>query len=746
MIKQFYAFVICIILSHYAMADNKIILSGKIINKENKQAINKATIYFPDLKTGISTNQDGMYSIGNLPKTKLLIQISSIGFQNHLETIDISQSQELNIELEPSVKEITEVVITGLSQSTERNRTSIPISIVSHISLLQNTSTNIIDALAKQPGISQITTGSGISKPVIRGLGFNRVVVVNDGVKQEGQQWGDEHGIEIDEFSVNKVEIIKGPASLSYGSDAMAGVINMISFPTMHVGEIKGTILTNYQTNNGLIAYSANLSGNSKNIVWSARVSQKNAHSYQNKLDGKVLNSSFSEHTISGLIGIHKNWGFSHLNFSAFQLMPGIIEGERDSATGKFTTFKKTNDSSTQSIIVSSKELNNYQLLIPYQKVNHYKMVLSNNIYIKGKSLKTNVGFQQNHRKEYGDILLPKDYQLYFLMKTISYDVKYNLIEKNKTSITIGVNGMFQNSKNKGSEFLIPEYNLFDIGIFTIAKKQLGRFDINGGIRYDTRKLNVNELWLNANDEISTSLATNINQKFKALNNQFNGISGSLGTAFKISNHSFTKLNISKGFRAPNIAEISSNGKHEGTLRYEIGNNNLKSESSLQTDFIFGINTKHVTAELSIFDNYINHFIYLQKLNSENGKDSINDNVSTFKFNQTKANLYGGEVSIDIHPHPFDWLHFENSISFVRAKQINQPDSLSNLPFIPAPRLQSEIKFEKKKLNNHLVNTYFKFELEYNFKQNNILSAFNTETKTNDYTLLNTSIGGDFQQ
>jgi len=219
-----------------------------------------------------------------------------------------------------------------------------------------------------------------------------------------------------------------------------------------------------------------------------------------------------------------------------------------------------------------------------------------------------------------------------------------------------------------------------------------------------------------------------------------------VGTAFKISHHSFTKLNISKGFRAPNIAEISSNGKHEGTLRYEIGNNNLKPESSLQTDFIFGINTKHVTAELSIFDNYINHFIYLQKLNSVSGKDSIMEDVSTFKFAQTKANLYGGEISVDIHPHPFDWLHFENSFSYVRAKQINQPDSLSNLPFIPAPRLQSEIKLEKRKLSNHLVNAYFKFELEYNFKQNKILSAFNTETKTNDYTLLNSSKGADYKQ
>ena len=135
--------------------------------------------------------------------------------------------------------------------------------------------------LRKQPGVSQITTGAGISKPVIRGLGYNRVVVVNDGIRQEGQQWGDEHGIEIDEYGVNHVEILKGPASLAFGSDAMAGVINMISAPTLPDGSLQGNVITNYQSNNGLCGYSANLSGNNKGFIWDARISGKRAHDYR---------------------------------------------------------------------------------------------------------------------------------------------------------------------------------------------------------------------------------------------------------------------------------------------------------------------------------------------------------------------------------------------------------------------------------------------------------------------------------
>ncbi|HSH64415.1 MAG TPA: TonB-dependent receptor plug domain-containing protein, partial [Bacteroidia bacterium] len=273
-------------------------LTGKITDKETGQSIPGVTIYIPDLKTGAVTNMDGVYKIDNLPQTSLFFQVSFLGYKTITEIIDLSTTTTKDFILEPSVKEMNEVVVTGLSQAGERQRTPTPIRVVPKIQLLQNASTNIIDALSKQPGISQITTGAGISKPVIRGLGYNRVVIVNDGIRQEGQQWGDEHGIEIDEFSVNRVEILKGPASLSYGSDAIAGVINMLSAPTVPDGSIIGNVLGNYQTNNGLIGYSANLAGNRSGFIWDLRYSNKMAHDYQNKYDGFVFNSGYREHPI----------------------------------------------------------------------------------------------------------------------------------------------------------------------------------------------------------------------------------------------------------------------------------------------------------------------------------------------------------------------------------------------------------------------------------------------------------------
>jgi iron complex outermembrane recepter protein len=220
-------------------------LSGKVTDKTTGESLPGVSIYFPDLKNGTATKEDGSYFIDKLPATKLLIQVSYLGYKMQSKQLDLAITQTQDFTMELSATEIGEVVVTGQSGGIENNRTPSPIAVVPRTQMLQNSSSNIIDALSKVPGISQVTTGVGISKPVIRGMGYNRVVVVNDGIRQEGQQWGDEHGIEIDENGVNRVEILKGPASLAYGSDAMAGVINMISAPTLPEGTIRGNISSN---------------------------------------------------------------------------------------------------------------------------------------------------------------------------------------------------------------------------------------------------------------------------------------------------------------------------------------------------------------------------------------------------------------------------------------------------------------------------------------------------------------------
>lgn len=718
-------------------------LSGRITDKVTGATIPGVIVYVPDLKTGTVSGVDGTYKMEHLPSSKILIQISFIGYKTIIEMVDLSITTVKDFALESTVTEMQEIVVTGLSQGAEKNRTPSPMTIVSKTVLLQNASTNIIDALAKQPGVSQITTGSGISKPVIRGLGFNRVVVVNDGIRQEGQQWGNEHGIEIDEYSVSKVEILKGPASLSYGSDAIAGVINMITDPTLPQGQIGGGVIANYQTNNGSIGYSANLAGNLKGFIWNMRYSGKMAHAYQNKYDGYVFNSGFKENTISGIIGLNRSWGYSHVHFSSYDLGLGIVEGERDSLTGKFLKMTAMNDSVVANEIAQEKDDRSYSFFNPYQKIKHYKVVLNNSFIFGNGSFKAILGFQQNQRQEYGDVLNPKHYGLYFLMNTINYDIRYVLPEKNQYSVSFGTNGMYQISQNKGIEFLIPEYNLFDIGVFSIIRKSFDKLDVSGGIRYDSRTQHGSDLYINANGEKVEMPDSTSYHQFQQFNADYNGVSGSIGAAYQISKKMYGKINASRGYRAPNIGEIGANGVHEGTLRYEIGNPQLKAETSFQLDVALGLNTEHISAEVDLFNNSISHFIFSRKLNSANGSDSITQGFSTFQFVSGDANLSGGEISVDIHPHPIHWLHFENSFSYVRSIQKDQPDSTKYLPFTPAPKLQSEIRADLRKIGKAFVDVYFKAEVEHYFEQNNVYSAYITETKTKAYTLVNVGAGTD---
>ncbi|MBK9105971.1 MAG: TonB-dependent receptor [Saprospiraceae bacterium] len=722
---------------------DKATLSGKVTDKLTGELLPGVNIYIPDLKTGTISNLDGTYLIENLPSTRVLVQVSFTGYNLVSVTIDLGTTSTYDFTLEESVNELHEIVVTGTAGSGEKNRTPTPISTIPRTELLQNSSSNIIDAIARQPGISQVTTGVGISKPVIRGLGYNRVVTVMDGIRQEGQQWGDEHGIEVDEFAVHKVEILKGPASLTYGSDAMAGVINLLSAPTLPEGQITGNFLANYQTNNGLLAYSANLAGNKEGFIWDLRYSNKKAHAYQNAYDGDVLNSGFKENTLSGIIGLNKSWGYTHLHVSAYHMTPGIVEGDRDSATGQFIKPAVLNDTTEVTEIAGDDDFKSYTPLTPYQDIHHYKAVLNNSFILGDGSLKATLGWQSNRRLEYGDILNEGQYGLYFLLNTLNYDLRYNVSTADDYTFSFGINGMQQVSQNKGSEFLIPDYDLFDIGFFITAQKAMGNLDISGGIRYDSRNENGEDLFLDADGMIVSGSDPEAIHQFTAFHSTFTGISGSIGATYQFSEDLFTKLNVSRGYRAPNIAELASNGVHEGTFNYIIGDPSLAPETSLQLDYALGVSDQHITAEASVFASTIYNYIFQRKLESAFGGDSLSEGYSTFKFVQGTANLVGGEITIDIHPHPLDWLHFENSFSYVSATQKDQPDSTRYLPLIPPAKWRSELRASAKTLGKHISNAYVMIELENYWKQNRYYAGYGTETATPGYALLNLGIGAD---
>jgi iron complex outermembrane receptor protein len=719
-------------------------LTGTITDKATGEALIGASVYLPDLKTGAVTDLDGKYKITNLPASKITVQVTAVGYKTIAQVIDLKTTTTADFKMEEAIKEESEIVVTGNAGAIEKNKSPYAISLVSKEQLVQTASTNIIDAIANQPGISQVTTGSGISKPVIRGLGYNRVVVVNDGIRQEGQQWGDEHGIEIDEFAVDKVEILKGPASLAYGSDAMAGVINLISAPNVPDGKIQSSLLSEYQSNNGLYALSARNSGNIKGIHWDVILSDKAAHSYRNAYDGYVFNSGFKEQSASASIGTNRSWGSTNLKLSAYHFIPGIVEGNRDSATGRFT-MPVNQSGSEGEIIAPENVLKSYKIQVPYQVINHYKAIWTTNYIMKKGALKSIIGWQQNDRQEFDNILAPNQYGLYFKLNTLNYDFRYELPEKHNTLVSFGIGGMAQNSQNLGTEFLVPGYSLFDIGAYGIARKTIKSWTLNAGLRIDTRSEQTESLYLDSADRKVSESTPGAETKFQAFHVFFPGFSGSAGATWQINKDLNMKINVSKGFRAPNIAELGANGVHEGTFRYEHGNPNLKPEQSVQLDYGLGFNSQHVTAEISLFGNYINQFIFFSKLNNSRGGDSLEDGYAVFQYTQGNALLYGGEAMIDIHPHPLDWLHFENTFSFVNTQQLNKPDSEKYLPFTPPAKITSELRANKKKLYKSWTDAWLSFGIDYYLAQNKIYSAFNTETATPGYLLLNAAAGTSYK-
>ena len=620
--------------------------------------------------------------------------------------------------------QLNELVVTGVTGDTKLKHSTAPISIVRPQELRATSSTNIIDAIARQPGMAQLTTGSGISKPIIRGLGYNRVVVMSDGVRQEGQQWGDEHGVEVDGNSIHSVEILKGPASLMYGSDAMAGVVILHAQPVMALGTMRASAATEYQTNNGLFSYTLSMAGNQQGLVWDGRFSQKMAHAYKNKYDGYVPGSQFRERSGRLMLGVNRQWGHSHLTGVIYHLTPSIVEGERDEETGE--------------LISNGDDVKTYGKALPFQQVKHYKVVWDNSLNLASGYLKAVVGYQQNVRQEYEE-----DYDqpgLHLKLHTVTYDLRYLTHEHQGWRWTAGANGMYQQSRNHGDEYLIPDYRLFDLGLYATVSKTLGRWTLNGGLRYDHRHVKSNELM----DDGAL--------RFQAFSRNFDGVTGSIGAVCNLNDHFNLRMNVARGFRTPNISELASNGVHEGSQRYERGNQQLKAEYSLQADLGLDFTSRYVTAQLALFANRIDNYIFLERDLQNPDPDYL-----TYAYTQGDARLLGFEAGVDFHP--VHSVHLANTFSYVDARQLHQSDDDARyLPFTPAPRWTSELKWElahhahatvgRHRHDEHpkgfrLNNAFVAANIECYLTQNHIHSANATETRTPSYTLLNLSAGTD---
>lgn len=491
------------ILNLHLVAQNQTI-NGMVKNASTLQPVAGTSIYLLNTRLGTIANKEGKFEI-TLPDSIFAARliVSSLGYAT--DTIQTnSEKNNYEILIKPVAGALGEVVVTGVSKATLVRENPVPVSTVSNRQIEQTAESNIIDVFAKNvPGLNAVKTGPNISKPFIRGLGYNRVLTLYDGIRQEGQQWGDEHGIEVDAYNIEKGEVIKGPSSLIYGSDAMAGVVSFLpAMPVNTDNKIKGKYFSEYQTNNGLVGNGIRLTYANSHWSFALRGSYRIAKNYMNSIDGRVYNTGFRETNTSASVKHISNNGFSALNFTLYDNLQGVPDGSRDSLTRKFTKqiFEGALDDVTNRPVVTNKELNSYKLSPLHQHIQHYRIYTNNHYQLGRGDVDFLLAVQQNIRREYNHPIAIKQAGMFVRLNTLNYGFNYNAPTVSNIDFTIGINGMYQNNKNKdATDFPIPDYNLFDAGSYVHAKWKQNNWTVSAGFRYDIRLLQGNNFYTAVN-------------------------------------------------------------------------------------------------------------------------------------------------------------------------------------------------------------------------------------------------------
>ena len=711
--------ILLLAVSNVIFAQNQ--FSGTVKNQETGEAVFSASVYFPKLEKGSTTDIDGHFTIKNLPAGNYKLIVSSIGFTSYSKDVSIPAS-EIQLVLKPSAVEMEEVIVsTPFHQLQSENVMRVERESVSELN--KKGAVTLADGISQIAGVENLSTGVGIGKPVIRGLSSNRVLTYTQGVRMENQQFGGEHGLGISSKGIGSVEVIKGPASLLYGSDAIGGVLYLNPEQYASAGETKAEFNGDYFSNTLGYQASAMAKTSGEKLKFIARGSLAEHSDYKTGDGQRVTNTRFNEKDLKTGIAYQNEKFKSDLRYNFNRSELGIPE-----EIGTQTTSKT--------------------LVLPYQQIDNHILSADNTVYFANSSLNAKFGYQFNNRKEFedhhhheeedgeehdhdeeddhghegehseeGEDLHPA---LDMELETFNYNIKYNLPKLGKFETIAGIQGMWQDNRNTGEEILIPDAKTVDFGVFATTHLHLSLWDFQAGLRYDTRTIDSE---MHGHEGESGYM--------QAVDRSFNSVNGAFGAKYQFSKNLNVRLNLASGFRAPNLAELTSNGAHHGANRYEVGNPELDNEQNFQVDFSLEWRNEHFEAYANAFHNTINDYIYLTPTG-----ETINENP-VYDYIQDDAKLYGGEIGMHIHPHPWDWMHIESSFETVTGKR----DDDTYLPLIPANSITNTFRVEFNQ-GKFIQNKYAFIRLKNVFDKENT-SAF--ETRTGGYSLLGAGFGGRVQ-
>ncbi|MEO6167186.1 MAG: TonB-dependent receptor, partial [Chitinophagales bacterium] len=648
-------------------------VEGTITDATSQAPLQGVTVYLPELHTGTVSGADGSYHLDQLPSGVFNIQYSFVGYETKIVAADIGETMlQLSIALIRTDIETQEVVIYG-TQNSNIKETPKNISAMSQESMRERGSLSLSDAVSKMPGMSQLSTGNGISKPVIRGLYGNRIQTVLLGIRFDNQQWQDEHGLGLTDAGVDRIEVIKGPAALEYGSEAMGGVLNIIEEKPAPVGTVEGDASFQLFSNTLGFATDAGVKGSNEKLNWRVLIGAESHGDYSDGDGNRVYNSRFDGYQAKLSLGWKKgNWLSMNNYLFSLNHFGFLMEAdmEVDSTQSRF-----------------SRDFSG-----PHHTV-VFNILTSENTLFKGISkIKINLGLHINNRQEQEG---GNKISLNMLLNTYNANLQWAHNIGKHASWNMGVQSMFQTNTNFGSRQIVPDAHLFESGLFGYWKETLDKIVFEGGLRYDVKNIATFE----------TGTINTTGSEVQPFNKWFGTLNGALGASILPSEHWNLKLNFSSGYRAPNLAELSSNGVHEGTFRYEIGDPEMKVEQNIVADIFAGYDQQQVSASVAVYNNHFFNYIYLTPTDDEYYGFQI------YRYLQENATLRGGEVTLDIHPEALHWLDFNAAYSLVRGKT----DAGQYLPFIPADKIRGELKFDLLESSDRWRQTFVKAGIDYVF-------------------------------
>lgn len=697
-------------------------LRGFVTDSESKPLSNvKVTIVEPGIS--VYTNIKGEFSFKDIPYGLYNIIISKTGYISASELIDVkSDVINLNFKLESSLIETSTIDVTSSFEAQDISQSTFSLSSLNSKALSQERSHNLSSTIENIPGVNTISTGIGIGKPVIRGLSSNSVLIVHDGIKHESQQWGDEHSPEISLYDLDRIEILRGPASLLYGSEGIGGVVNIISKQLQFSGNEKkiiygdldlgGFTVNNEGTGNLTLGiglknfgikghFGLRKSGDVNTPEGILLVNTLNSDVKDTIYGGKLSNSGTNEIEGGISIGYRGSFGYIDAGFESFN---------RELQMHTEDPFSTGN-----------------------QKLNTNQFELSGNFNISRKfHLESIFSYQFHNRKEFESVSdkeadIPN---LNWQLKNFQFDLRLHNDLNKYLSGTAGLSFTGMNNKSLGIEKLIPDYNSFSFGIYGFEKYNIDKFTVSAGLRLDSKKDNIEYTIMETGS--NGTITKDINPR--SIN--FSALSGSFGIVYRPVEMIDIFSNIGKGWRAPSEFELYVDGVHEGTNRVEKGiitqnpDATPLPESSLNIDAGIRARFKKLNVEISLFNNVVNDFIYPSPSN-------IVDTVSglpVYNIKQDKSTFRGIEYSFQFQPA--DYLLFSLNGDYVFTQNTATDNSL---PFTPPMKNILEVKFQKQQIGK-FYNPYIKFSAKIVSAQDRVDPL---ETTSDGYTLLNAGIGVD---